>query len=390
MADTELQGDLFEAERAQVVEVVEPEPVEVETAEERAIRIDSLKQDEQVIESGLSTFRDVGWALMRIRDGKKYRDLPEEYKSFEDYCQKRWDFNRAQGYRLMAAADMSAALSPKGDIPGPTRETQVRELMPLKDDPDALQAAWAGAVELAGGGQPSQKQVREVVEQHREPEPVGTGVQARQHPAPFSTAILRVIHSLLEDRSKVLDPFAGTGRIHLLSEYGFETVGVEIEPAWAEMDERTEVGTALKLRFRKGTFDAVATSPTYGNRLADSYDATDPDRRHSYHFDLGRVPSEGSSAVMQWGDEYRAFHEKAWKEATRVLKANGRLIVNIKDHIRDGEWQDVAAWHVSTIVRLGYTVAAIRPVGTKGIPSGTNSDIRSEAELVIAFDRIEQ
>jgi SAM-dependent methyltransferase len=391
--DEDLFGSMRDgvAEPEQAVEVVPEAEVEVETKEQRAARLKSLREDEAIIESGLSTFKDVGWALMRIRDGKTYRSLSDEYKTFEDYCQRRWDISRAQGNRLMAAADVTAVLSPKGDIPEPKRERQIRELTPLKDDPDAMQRAWTDAVGLANGEQPTALQVREAVDNVREPEPTA-GVGERGHPAVYSRPVLRVIRELLggdsERYKRVLDPFAGTGRIHDLREYGFETIGIELEKEWADLSEFTKQGTALKTGLRKGSVDAVATSPTYGNRLADSYEATDPDRRHSYHFDLGRKPSEGSSAVMPWGDEYRAFHVKAWEEAVRVLKSNGRFILNIKDHIRDGEWQDVAAWHVSTIMALGFTMAAVRPVSTKGVPSGANAEVRSEAELVFAFDRV--
>jgi SAM-dependent methyltransferase len=379
-----------EPESGQAVEVVPEAEVEVETKEEMEARLKSLAEDEAIIESGLSTFRDTGYALMRIRDGKKYRNLAEQYKTFEDYCKRRWDMSLARGKQLLTAADVASALATNVAIP-PKREAQVRELTPLRDDPDALQAAWAGAVELANGEQPTALQVREAVSNVREPEPTA-GVGERGHPAAFSRPVLRVIRELLggdaERYKRVLDPFAGTGRIHDLREYGFETMGIELEKEWADLSEYTKQGTALKTGLRKGSVDAIATSPTYGNRLADSYDASDPDRRHSYHFDLGRKPSEGSSAVMPWGDEYRAFHVKAWEEAVRVLKSNGRFILNIKDHIRDGEWQDVAAWHVSTIMALGFTMAAVRPVSTKGVPSGSNSEVRSEAELVFAFDRV--
>jgi SAM-dependent methyltransferase len=391
--DEDLFGSMRDgvAEPEQAVEVVPEVEVEVETKEQKTARLKSLKEDEAIIESGLSTFKETGAALMRIRDGKKYRDLPEQYKTFDDYCLRRWDFSRFQGNRYMVASDVAAALLPKGNIPEPKRERQVRELLPLADDPDALQKAWTDAVELANGEQPTALQVRQAVESVREPEPTA-GVGERSHPAAFSRPVLRVIRELLggdsERYKRVLDPFAGTGRIHDLREYGFETIGIELEKEWADLSEFTKQGTALKTGLRKGSVDAIATSPTYGNRLADSYDASDPDRRHSYHFDLGRKPSEGSSAVMPWGDEYRAFHVKAWEEAVRVLKSNGRFILNIKDHIRDGEWQDVAAWHVSTIMALGFTMAAVRPVSTKGVPSGSNSEVRSEAELVFAFDRI--
>jgi SAM-dependent methyltransferase len=393
--DEDLFGSIREGqpEDGSAVEVVAETEVEVESAEEREARIASLREDEVVIESGLGTFQDVGNALMRIRDGKKYRGLPEEYKTFEDYCLRRWDISRTYGHRLMKGADITAALMlPNGNIPQPKRESQVRELLPLEDDPDALVAAWSGAVELAGGEQPTALQVRELVNQYKGPELVGIGETPHiKHPAPFSRAVLRTIRDLLgtpEQYKRVLDPFAGTGRIHDLREYGWETLGIEIEPEWAELSEYTKQGSALKTGLRKGSVDAVATSPTYGNRLADSYDASDPDRRHSYHFDLGHAPSAGSSAVMQWGDEYRDFHLKAWTEVERVLKPNGRFILNIKDHIRDGIWQDVASWHVMTIVELGFVLSSIRPVSTRGVPSGANAEVRAEAELVFAFDRI--
>jgi hypothetical protein len=59
-------------------------------------------------------------------------------------------------------------------------------------------------------------------------------VRGSRHPARFSDALLPVVANapverLAADRRVVLDPFAGTGRIHELRAQGFETVGVEIE-----------------------------------------------------------------------------------------------------------------------------------------------------------------
>ena len=48
---------------------------------------------------------------------------------------------------------------------------------------------------------------------------------------------------------------------------------------------------------------------------------------------------------MQWGDAYRSFHVKAWREAWRVLRPGGRFVLNIKDHIRNGERMPVTDWH---------------------------------------------
>ena len=66
-----------------------------------------------------------------------------------------------------------------------------------------------------------------------------------KHPAKYTDHLLPVFEDLLKGCTKVLDPFAGTGKIHSLP---FDTVGVELEKEWAEMHEKTIVGDATDLR----------------------------------------------------------------------------------------------------------------------------------------------
>lgn len=88
------------------------------------------------------------------------------------------------------------------------------------------------------------------------------------HPAKFTDVILATIADQLYGvTGRVLDPFAGTGRIHRLARPDLETVGVEIEPEWAAQHPNTVVGDALHLPFPDESFDAICTSPTYGNRM---------------------------------------------------------------------------------------------------------------------------
>lgn len=60
------------------------------------------------------------------------------------------------------------------------------------------------------------------------------------HPARYTDSILGRIAVVLADVSgRVLDPFAGTGRIHELRRPDLETFGVEIEPEWQRWQPRT-------------------------------------------------------------------------------------------------------------------------------------------------------
>lgn len=80
---------------------------------------------------------------------------------------------------------------------------------------------------------------------------------------------------------------------------------------WLDGARRNIVGDALRLPFRDATFDVVATSPTYGNRMADHHEARDDSDRGTYRHRLSRPLHPSNSGAMQWGEEYRSIHEKA-------------------------------------------------------------------------------
>ncbi len=205
------------------------------------------------------------------------------------------------------------------------------------------------------------------------------------HPAKFNDQVLSAIRLMLNDVETIFDPFAGVGRIHDLEAFGYETVGIELEPEWAEMHPRTEVGNALSTRFADGWFDAIATSPAYGNRMADQYDGRDGSKRNTYRIALGRVLNSDNSGGMQWGPEYREFHRAAWKETIRVLKDGGIFLLNIKDHIRRGEIMPVTKWHTDTLENFGLERDITLRVHTAGLRFGANSEVRVDYESVIRF-----
>lgn len=131
-----------------------------------ATELTELSSHEEVIARGLKTFQEVGMALLAIRDGRLYR---EHYGTFEEYCQERWNFERAHAYRLIDAAKVIQNLSPIGDIL-PAAESQARPLTRL--EPEAQRAAWQEAVETAPNGKPTAAHVAKVAERYMpEPEP---------------------------------------------------------------------------------------------------------------------------------------------------------------------------------------------------------------------------
>lgn len=208
-----------------------------------------------------------------------------------------------------------------------------------------------------------------------------------RHPAKYSDALLPVFKRMLDGRELVLDPFAGTGKLRQVRPDAFL---LEIEPEWAAINNAI-VGDATNMPDEwTGFFDAICTSPTYGNRMADHFKDHQPHKkyqRNTYRHTLGRPLSENNSGRMQWGDKYRDFHERAWAECWRVLKPTGLFVLNISDHIRAGERQPVTDWHIETLEKLGFVVLEHVKVETPRQRYGQNGAARVEYESVIRFEK---
>lgn len=140
---------------------------------------------ESTIQRNLSSFYEMGIALMTIRDKRLYRD---GFDTFEHYCREKWQFARAQAYRLIDSAKVIENLSPIGDKPA--TESQVRPLTKL--EPEQQKEVWEKAVQTAPEGKITARHVQKIVNEAMEtkrPEPE-TSTYNRVEAQPVSDAMI--------------------------------------------------------------------------------------------------------------------------------------------------------------------------------------------------------
>ena len=206
-----------------------------------------------------------------------------------------------------------------------------------------------------------------------------------KHGAKFSDEILdtasRIIGRELQTRV-LLDPFAGSGRVHeLADETNCWTFGIEIEPEFAEMNKLTFVGDStvdIPKWFEADTVDVVFSSPCYGNRMADK------DMRSTcagtYTKWLGRKPSANSAGGMQWGEDYRDLHERVWGQVTLASKRGALFVLNTKDFPRNFKRVHVGLWHLNVLTSLGWSWVGHEMVDAPGQNFGANQGHKVDNE----------
>lgn len=224
------------------------------------------------------------------------------------------------------------------------------------------------------------------------------------HPAPYSAPILERFVAILQDRLavqdslpiKVLDPFAGTGRIHTLGGNLVSTTGVEIQPQWAALHDCTMVGDATALPPEwTAVWDMVITSPTYGNRFADKHKAKDGSVRRSYTHDLRRMTGDDeleleptNTGQFQFHTkQYQELHRKAYHEVWRVLRAGGWFVLNVSDSIKNREVVPVAQWHHDLATEIGFDTIEVIPIETRRMKFGQNGSARPAYEMIYVMEK---
>lgn len=196
------------------------------------------------------------------------------------------------------------------------------------------------------------------------------------HPCPYPKHFLPLFAKVLkkEKSQSVLDIFGGVGTLAKVKDHGYNGTVIinEIEPKWAKIArtiaDKVIIGDAQKLGLSDNSVDAVVTSPTYGNDMAVTYK-----RERTYTVCNGKPLKKSNTGQMRWnkeGEKYKEVHKNAYKEAFRVLTDNGIMVVNVKNHIRQGKEQKVAEWHLDTLKEIGFTAVMVKKVKVKGLYVG--------------------
>lgn len=158
---------------------------------------DDLHVQEDIIQRGLSTFVEVGEALLKIRDNRLYR---AEFGTFEDYCRERWGFTQQHATRLIRASEFIENISnePIGSLP--KTESQIRPMTGL--EPDDQRLAWQLVTETAPKGKITAAHVQSVVNVLKEVRDTGALDPGTGEMLPLSEAVKAAITEETYERMK--------------------------------------------------------------------------------------------------------------------------------------------------------------------------------------------
>ena len=215
---------------------------------------------------------------------------------------------------------------------------------------------------------------------------------AGKHPAKFNDALIPVIAAAINGRARVLDPMAGTGKIATVKDYGFcgQVFCNDIEDwgaarVYNQLVDNWTFCDAAKLPYPDGFFDAIATSPTYGNGINQNRPAVPWYRVITYRAYFGKPLTEGNTGSVKWGKTYRDMHLRIYAEMKRVLSRDGVLVVNMADFVKSAEIVKVSEWHAQALAQCGFEMVGHEEVACKKMRFGSNGHKRVGHEVVMTF-----
>lgn len=187
----------------------------------------TLAENEAIIARGLATFREVGEALLAIRDGRQYLEAADDngevFTTFEDYCRERWGMSRAfANYTIQASEIVATIVATHPELPVLATESQARALAPIKDEPE-LMAEVLEAVAVADPFEPiTAAKIAEAVEAVRPHVAQNAGNNEWYTPKPYIESATQIMGGIDLDpaSSESANAVVGASRFHSIDDDG--------------------------------------------------------------------------------------------------------------------------------------------------------------------------
>ncbi len=218
------------------------------------------------------------------------------------------------------------------------------------------------------------------------------GPEAFWHPAKLH---LRLLQFLIDRYSRpgdlLCDPMAGSGSILLAALCGRNVIARDLELHWVALMRRSAERIAEQAGLFAGTMlieqadamqpwglaarpDAVICSPPYGCEMSAS-----PHAQKTLPYRLSHLPHDdrwdrylngpngattawlsfhygtSTNQIGRWrGKRYWRAMQAVYEQAHEALRSDGLLILILKDHIKDGQRQPMAALTIALCQQLGF------------------------------------
>ena len=126
--------------------------------------VEGIKKD---LKDGLEAFYRAGCKLLNLRE--EFKTLkPQERKDlggFAEFCQRQTGISRPMyGHLTRSVVAVDNLKTATKVALFPTHETQVRPLTKFNKDPETQAIVWNKAVDLAGGNQPTEEDVKAAID----------------------------------------------------------------------------------------------------------------------------------------------------------------------------------------------------------------------------------
>ena len=193
----------------------------------KANNLDQNEEDEfvrckDVVRRGLSTFIEVGQALLAIQVGHLYRMT---HSTFEAFCKDEFDLKRSYAYRLIDSAKVMDELSPIGDDASlPANESQIRELVMLPNA-EVRRETWKKVVQASRNTKSpiTAKLVKEIAASSKRPSKKAARILSSNDSSPkvkpvdICSKLQQLLHQ--GDTEHALDLVAQLKRVLIQAEY---------------------------------------------------------------------------------------------------------------------------------------------------------------------------